>query len=230
VERAGAAVADPAADARLTVYLGRRQEVDGRLADRVLVELLREHGLAAATVLLGVDGLLAGTRQRARFFGSNRETPLLASAVGPGATVAALLPVIARRLGDPPVTVELVRVCKGNGRAVASPEVAVEDGLQRLTIHAGADARAHGHPLPLALVQRLREEGAAGATMLRGTWGFTGSEAPHGDRVAMRRRTPTLVVALDTPAEIRRLWPLVDELTAEAGLVTSELVPGLISD
>ena len=66
--------------------------------------------------------------------------------------------------------------------------------------------------------------------MLRSVWGYAGDEAPHGDRVALVRQTPTVVVAIDTPTEIRRLWPLVDSLTAEAGLVTSERVPGLSSE
>jgi hypothetical protein len=38
---------------------------------------------------------------------------------------------------------------------------------------------------------------------------------------------PALTVLLDTPANMRRWFPIVDELTAETGLVTSELVPAL---
>jgi hypothetical protein len=34
-----------------------------------------------------------------------------------------------------------------------------------------------------------------------------------------------IVVAIDTPDRVRQWWPLVDELTREHGLVTSELVP-----
>ena len=54
-------------------------------------------------------------------------------------------------------------------------------------------------------------------------------EQPHGERFALVRRTPTVVVAIDRAEEIRRLWPALAELTAEAGLVTSERVPGFSS-
>jgi hypothetical protein len=33
------------------------------------------------------------------------------------------------------------------------------------------------------------------------------------------------VVIVDTPERTRALWPIVDEVTASAGIVTSELVP-----
>ena len=41
----------------------------------------------------------------------------------------------------------------------------------------------------------------------------------------MRRRVPVVTTLVDSPAEIRRWFAIVDELTDEAGLVTSELVP-----
>ncbi|MDX6514613.1 MAG: hypothetical protein QOH73_279 [Gaiellaceae bacterium] len=229
LERAslGTGAAELPVEAKLTVYLARHQRVDGRPAHRALVELLRGHELAAATVLLGVDGLLAGRRQRARFLGRNGETPLVATAVGPGATVAALLPEIARRFAEPAMAVERVQVCKREGDLLAVPEQLPPGTLQKLTIHAGAHARAGAHPLPLALVRGLREADSAGATMLRSVWGYAGGEAPHGDRVALVRQTPSLVVTIDRPEEIQRLWPLIDALTGEAGLVTSERVPGL---
>jgi PII-like signaling protein len=72
----------------------------------------------------------------------------------------------------------------------------------------------------------LREAGAAGATSLRGIWGYHGDHEPHGDRFwTLRRHVPVLTVIVDTPERIRRWFPIVDELTDETGPVTSELVP-----
>ena len=76
------------------------------------------------------------------------------------------------------------------------------------------------------LVRRLRGAGAAGATTLRGIWGYHGDHAPHGDSVwQLRRRVPVLTVLVDTPANIGRWYVLVDVLTTDTGLVTSEIVP-----
>jgi PII-like signaling protein len=76
------------------------------------------------------------------------------------------------------------------------------------------------------LVAPLRSAGAAGATCLRGVWGYHGDHAPHGDRLwQLRRRVPMLTIAVGEPAAISRLYPAVDRLTASGGLVTTETVP-----
>ena len=78
------------------------------------------------------------------------------------------------------------------------------------------------------LILRLRREGAQGATALGGLWGYHGDHPPHGERFwSVRRHVPVVTVLLDTPANARRWFEIVDEMTRETGLVTSELVPAL---
>jgi PII-like signaling protein len=102
--------------------------------------------------------------------------------------------------------------------------------LQRLTVVTSEAATHAGRPLYLELVQRLRRAGAAGATSLRGIWGFHGDHEPHGEKLlSLRRHVPIVTGVLDTPARIAALFPIVDELTAERGLVTSEVVPANIA-
>jgi PII-like signaling protein len=217
---------------KLTVYVGRQQRVAGRPAHLAIVEALQERGVAGATVLLGVDGTAHGVRQRARFFSRNAEVPLMIISVGMGAAVSRALPDLGAMLQRPLLTLERVRVCKRDGIKLAEPQHLPDSdpsGLgiwQKLMIFASEQAR-HGHdPLYIALIQRLRKAGAAGATALRGVWGYHGDHAAHGDRFwSLRRHVPVLTVIVDTPERIRRWFEIVDELTDEAGLVTSEMVP-----
>jgi PII-like signaling protein len=66
----------------------------------------------------------------------------------------------------------------------------------------------------------------AGATSLRGVWGFDGGHPPCGDSFwSLRRRVPVVTVVVDTPPNIAAAYEVIDELTAERGLVTSEIVP-----
>jgi PII-like signaling protein len=97
---------------------------------------------------------------------------------------------------------------------------------QKVMIHVEEQAKALGHPVYLELVRRLRLAGAAGVTVLRGVRGFYGSREPFADRLfSLRRNVPVHVVAVDTPANVQRWWPVVDEVTGEHGVVTCELVP-----
>jgi PII-like signaling protein len=221
-----------AEETKLTVYLGRRERAAGGPAFLAVVEALRRHGVAGATVLVGVDGTAVGFRRRARFFGRNIGVPLMVSAVGTGEAIARALPELGVLLERPLVTLERVRVCKRDGRRLATPgrlPDADPSGLgvwQKLMVYAGEEARHGGHPLYVQLVRRLREAGASGATVLRGMWGYHGDHAPHGDRLlALRRRVPVVTVLVDTPSRMRQWFAIVDELTDETGLVTSEIVP-----
>jgi PII-like signaling protein len=234
LERAAAQPADVDDATKLTVYVGRGERAGGRPAHLAIVETLHRHGVAGATVLLGVDGTVQGVRRRAQFFGTNAQVPLMIIAIGAGEPIAAALAELRTILRDPLCTLERVRVCKRDGQRLAEPRaVAATDpsGLavwQKLMVYCGEQSRHGDQPLYAELIRALRVAGAAGATALRGIWGYHGEHAPHGDRLwQLRRRVPIVTVVVDTPERIRRWFAIVDELTDQTGLVTSEQVPAL---
>jgi PII-like signaling protein len=216
----------PPGQAKLTIYVGRQERADGRPAYRTLVDELHDAGVAGATVLLGVDGTLHGARRRARFFSRNEGVPLMVISVGDGEPLAHALARIEQILERPVVTFERIQVCKRDGALIAEPTPAPAAGLQKLMVYAGEQAHHDGHPLYVSLLRRLRAAGAAGATSLRGIWGYHGNHMPHGDTLwQLRRRVPVVTVVVDTPERTKRWFEIVDEVTAETGLVTSEAVP-----
>ena len=160
-----AAVAAAGEEAKLTVYLGRGERAGGRPAHIAVVEALHRHGVAGATVLLGVDGTTHGERRRARFFAGNAQVPLMVVAVGAGERLAAALPDVRALLGDPLMTVERVRVCKRDGRRLAAPEpVAGTDpsGLavwQKLMVYCGEQSRHAQRPLYFEIVRAYGRPG-----------------------------------------------------------------------
>ncbi|MCW2978557.1 MAG: hypothetical protein JWO14_284 [Solirubrobacterales bacterium] len=162
------------------------------------VDALHRHGAEAAMVLLGVDGVLDGERHRARFVASNHDVPALTVAVGEWGRIEAALAEVDG--AAPLVTVEAVELSSRiEGERLHS---AAATRVTYLT----SEIEARGpHPCYLELIHRLREEGAAGATALRGVWGFRGTTPPHGDRVlGLRRDVPILVEAIDAPEPATR--------------------------
>jgi PII-like signaling protein len=221
---------------KLTIYVGRQEQVGGSPAFVAVCDLLHRRGIAGATALLGVDGTAHGVRQRARFFGRNSEVPMMIIAVGAGQEIARVLPELGSLLPRPLLTLERVRVCKRDGQLLSPPASLPgtdEQGLamwQKLMVYASEQARHGRSPLHVALVRRLRASGASGATSLRGVWGFHGDHLPHGDRLLqLRRHVPVVTTIVDTPERIAESFEIVDELTQEAGLVTSEMVPAMAS-
>jgi PII-like signaling protein len=223
--------------AKLTIYVGRQDRVAGRPAHRVVCEVLHRHGFAGASVFLGVDGTQRGVRRRARFFSRNVDIPVMIIAVGSGRQVDAAVPDLQTMLPDPLLTIERVQVCKRDGEFLARPPAlppADDDGRalwQKLMVHTSAATLHDGVPIHRAIVRRLREAHAAsGATVLRGIWGFHGDHKPHGDKlIQLIRQVPVTTIVVDTPERIAASFEIVDQVTGRHGLVTSELVPALVS-
>jgi PII-like signaling protein len=224
--------AEPPGEAsrRLTLVVGRHERAGGRPAHVAVVEALHEAGIDGATVLLGVDGIVGGARRRARFMAANADVPLIVISVGTEAAIAGSADHFGDLLPGAIVTTAPVRVCKRDGRPLADPRPAGdarprEASWQRLTVHHGEQSRSRGRPLVAELVPRLRAAGVAGATSVRGIWGYHGDHAPHGDRLrSLRRRVPVMTSVVDSAERIGLAWEVVDDLTDEAGLVTIETV------
>jgi PII-like signaling protein len=217
---------------KLTVFLGRRQRVGGRPAHVTACEVLQQHGMLGATVLLGVDGTREGHRTRARLLGQNSDVPVLVVAVGSGGAVAGAAEALDVALDNPLMTLERIQVCRRDGVSLGTPEPVapvLEHDLvwgQKLTVHSGDEDRVDGQPLHRALVRRLRGERVAGATTLRGIWGFQDDQPPHGETAwRTQRHAPLMTITVDTHERITGIYGVVEEVTARRGLVTVETVP-----
>jgi PII-like signaling protein len=134
------------------------------------------------------------------------------------------------------ITLERVRICKRDGTLMNPPQQLPrtdDQGLalwQKLSIYTSEGALHHGQPIHRAITRALRAHGSTGATSLRGIWGFHGDHPPHGDRpFQIGRRVPTVTVVIDTPDKISQAFKIIDTLTHDRGLVTSELVPAVRS-
>ena len=227
----------PHSAAKLTVYVGRQDRADGRPAHRAACEVLHRHGFAGASVFLGVDGTAGGQRRRARFFSRNLGVPVMVIAVGTGGQVADALPELETLLRDPIFTIERAQLCKRDGEVLARPAAlpATDDRgrslWQKLMVYTSEAALHDGTPIHRAIVRQLLDSGAAdGATVLRGIWGFHGDHEPHGDKlIQLVRRVPVTTIVVDAPERIAASFDIIDRLTNEHGLVTSELVPALVS-
>jgi PII-like signaling protein len=231
-------------ETKLTIYLGRQERVYRVPAFVAVCDLLHRRGVAGATALLGVDGTVHGHRERASFFSRNSGTPMMVIAVGSGTSIGRVLPELGGLLRRPLLTLERVRICKRDGELLCPPPAvggtaelttggltASGTGLplwHKLMVYTSEAALHDGQPVHRAIVRRLRAAGISGATTLRGMWGFHGDHAPHGDRLLqLGRHVPAVTVVIDSPARIAAAFTVIDELTAEQGLVTSETIPAL---
>ncbi len=100
------------------------------------------------------------------------------------------------------------------------------DGDQSLVrIFIGESDVWQHRPLGRALLERLRAEGFAGATVIHGTAGFGASSVIHtAGLIELSTDLPILIEVVDDDTHIERLLPILDEMLTGGALVTIERV------
>ena len=102
----------------------------------------------------------------------------------------------------------------------------VLDGDQFLVrIFLGESDTWHHTPLARALLERLRAEGFAGATVIHGVAGFGASSVIHTAALLdLSTDLPVVIEVVDDQAHVDRLLPILDEMIVGGALVTMERV------
>jgi uncharacterized protein len=93
-----------------------------------------------------------------------------------------------------------------------------------LRIFIGESDMHGGRPLHEAIVETLRTEGCAGATVLRGIEGFGKSSRLHTAHILrLSDDLPIVIECVDAADTIERVLPIIDTMIGD-GLVTLERV------
>ncbi|CCW35966.1 hypothetical protein CWRG_01918 [Chthonomonas calidirosea] len=89
-----------------------------------------------------------------------------------------------------------------------------------LTIYIGSSDKWHGKPLYAAIVERARQEGLAGATVLEGVVGYGANSRIHRSKLLdLSTDLPIRIEIIDQPERINGFLPILDEMVQE-GLIT----------
>lgn len=92
----------------------------------------------------------------------------------------------------------------------------------RIRIWIGEGDRYGDELLYMSLVRLFREEGFAGATVIRGIAGYGARSLRRaGKGMEMSRDLPVIVIAVDTKEKIDRVMPKIDEMMS-GGMITLE--------
>ena len=93
-----------------------------------------------------------------------------------------------------------------------------------MRIFVGESDRHGRRPLYEALVEMFRQEGCAGATVLRGVAGFGGRSVYHSDKLLdLSHDLPLVIEVVESEAKLDALMPRLDAMMT-GGLITRERV------
>ena len=100
----------------------------------------------------------------------------------------------------------------------------LEGHLMLMRIYIGETDTYGGHPLYISIVEVLRREGIAGATVLKGVMGYGANSVLHsGDPFRLGQGMPLCVEVVDSEEHLNAVLPKLDHMVGE-GLITMERV------
>ena len=229
------------------VYCNANEKWRGKPLYRAIVEIARHRHMAGASVFPVEIGYGAHrqvhdiTSEYASF-----DIPIVVEIVDSAERIADLVGELEAMVGEGLVVVSPARVIRyahGKEREIADPlefrtvrpsptrrvtgeegeiHMKIEGEGKRVTVYVGSADAWHGRNLAVAIVERCRELGMAGATVSRGVMGFGKHSVIHkAHLLGLSNDLPEKIEIIDKPEEIDRLLPALDEMIG-GGLIVVE--------
>ena len=212
-----------------------------------IVQAARKEGLAGATVLRGIlgagyHGILRGSAwslvQHVPIVVEIVDTPLKiagfvtgpldAIMIGGMLTLERAAVIMYRaRTQDPPGNMHLAAALTPLStlpRIQPGSHMKINENGILLRVFIGESDRFQNKPLHEAILQKVRELGLAGATVLRGTEGFGARSVVHrAQLLEMSTDLPVVIEIVDSEDKIKLLLPHLESMVKE-GMITMEYV------
>jgi len=133
--------------------------------------------------------------------------------------------------GDQPEALRLAAALKPlstlpriEGQSLQVNQMKINENGILLRVFIGESDRFENRPLYEAIVQKVRELGLAGATVLRGSEGFGANSVVHkAALLEMSADLPIVIESVDVEEKIQLLLPHLETMVKE-GMVTMEYV------
>jgi len=215
--------AEPAA---LVVHCRRGRSRHDPLGVGGVVEQLRRDGVAGATALGRGEGTIAGHRHRPGLLSPAPDGPMMVVSIDHADVFARAMPSLLTMPQIELITVKPVFLCKWQSRRQDPPTPTADTPpWSQITLYATGEAWLDWRPQHSRLLARLRQLGAPGATVLRGTIGYALSDPSQATRKRFDHpAAPMVTTIIDTPDQAGEWLRAINELTEHHGLVTHEFV------
>ena len=216
---------------KLVIYVNALQRYKSKPAYEAIVQFLRDHRCAGATVTRAVSGYgHSGKVHEASLFSLTEDVPMRVEVVDSEQKINALLPFIYDMVDKGLIEVQDTEVIKHSTHKAKEEKMEpvkhekLEGHAKMIRIYIGEDDRWEGEPLHEAIVKRLRMLDIAGATVYRGLMGYGAQNRMHRSGfLGLSNDLPIMISVVDSEEKIRKVLPIMDEMVDEGLIALSDV-------
>lgn len=212
---------------KVTVVVGEASRHRHEPVYVAVLNFLFYHDVSDAFVTKAEAGFGGDHRmQSARFLETSLNVPIKIEFVEEPAKVESLLPKLLELVADGFVSIQDMTIVKGAEAAAPLPVTpAVLAGKAKLVrIFVGESDTWRGKKLYDAIVESLRANDMAGATVYRGIAGYGAHRRAHKEsRMSLSSDLPIMISVVDDEAKIRSYLPVLEQMVQEGLVVLSDV-------
>lgn len=212
---------------KVTIVVGEASRHRHEPVHVAVLNYLFYHDVADAFVTKAEAGFGGNHQmQSGRFLETSLDIPVKIEFVDEAAKVEALMPKLLELVAGGFVAVQDVTIVKGSEAHAPLPvqSVVLSGTAKHLRIFVGEDDTWRGKKLYDAIVESLRANDLAGATVYRGVAGYGAHRRFHKEkRLSLSSDLPIMISVIDDEARIRGYLPVLEQMVQEGLVVLSDV-------
>ena len=216
---------------KVSIYVGEDHKYHGQSAYSAILDFLFYRGVSGATVMRGFAGFGADHHlHTTRIERLTENLPIKIEFVESAEKVAELLPKLQGMVGTGLIEIQDTTVAKpsevsGKEALEASiPALRREGRAKLMRIFIGENDKWHDKPLHKALIESMRANDIAGATVYQGILGYGANRRIHKDTALhLSHDRPMMLSIVDTEEKLRAFFPILDSMIQQGLVVLSDV-------
>jgi PII-like signaling protein len=216
---------------KVSIYVGEDHKYHGQAVYSAILDFLFYHRVSGASVTRGIAGFGADHHLHTmRIERLTENLPIKIEFVESTEKIDELLPKLHEMVGTGLLELQDTTVIKpsetSSKRAPQQPVPSLksEGRAKLMRIFIGENDKWHGKPLHTALVESMRANDIAGATVYQGILGYGANRRIHKDTALhLSHDRPMMLSVVDTEEKLRAFFPILDEMVQQGLVVLSDV-------
>jgi PII-like signaling protein len=215
---------------KVTIYISEGAKRHGVPAYSTVLDFLFYRGVAGATVLKGIAGFGADHHMHtAQVVELSDHLPLKIEFVETKEKVDELLGKLEELVGSGMIEIQETMVAKPaqaskTKKAAPAEHLRLEGKAKMMRIYVGESDRWRDKPLYTALVEAMRANDIAGATVYRGILGYGAHRRVHTDKpMRLSHDASIMLSVVDAEEKLEAFLPIVEQMVEEGLVVLSNV-------
>jgi PII-like signaling protein len=217
---------------KVSIYVGEDHRFHGQSSYSAILDFLFYRGVAGANVIRGIAGFGADHHlHTTKIERLTEDMPVKIEFIESPEKVQELLPKLYELAGTGLIEIQETTVVKPaekepsrKNAPAPSPSLKREGKAKLMRIFVGENDKWRDKPLHQALIESMRANDIAGATVYHGILGYGANRRIHRDTALhLSHDRPVMLSVVDTEEKLRAYFPILDSMVQQGLVVLSDV-------